>query len=73
MDVLSIYYLTLLFSSPGSCDGCDTDFVLSHALRGDYNEIRGVVGDLPNLVWSNERLEPVVTEANEQLGQRLLK
>ena len=75
-DALAIRYKKPLRNVPDLCDGCTSQFSLSHALscrKGGlviqrHNEIRDAIGDLTSLVWSQVKCEPVVREANTKTG-----
>ena len=70
-DALAIRYRKPLLGIPLHCDGCGSDFDLSHALscrKGGlviqrHNEIRDTFGDLSALVWGQVCREPVVRES----------
>jgi len=58
---------------PASCDGCEEDFSLTHALdchKGGlvtqhHNEARDALGDLATLGYSEVVCEPIVCDGNE--------
>ena len=76
LDTRSRCYL----NTPDMCDGCGCVFTLSHALscrKGGlviqrHNEVRDAIGDLASLVWNKVRREPVVREADYNLGTSAL-
>ena len=69
-DALSVRYNKNLIASPTFCDGCQSPFILRHALACKkcvlltlrHNEIRDAVGDLSSLVWKDVQREPVIRE-----------
>lgn len=71
-DALAIRYRKPLLDFPLHCDGCGSDFDLSHALScckdgliiQRHNEVRDAFGDLVALVWGQVCREPVVKECN---------
>ena len=71
-DALVIRYKKPFRNVQDLCDGCSSQFSLSHALScregglviQTYNEIQDAIEDLASLVWSHVMREPVVREAN---------
>ena len=63
-----------MIASPTFCDGCQSPFILGHALackKGGLltlrlNEFRDAIGDLASLVWKDVQREPVIREYNPQ-------
>ena len=72
IDCIAIRYKKPLLYIPHMCDGCGSNFDLSHALsckKGGlvtrhHNKIRDVISNLSPLVWNKIRIEAIAREAD---------
>lgn len=71
-DALCLCYSKPLLQLPLHCDGCGSEFTITHALdckKGGlvtqrHNEVRDLLYDLSALVWNQTIKEPIVREAD---------
>ena len=71
-DTLCLRYSKPLLQLPLHCDGCGSEFTITHALdckKGGlvtqrHNEVRDLLYDLSALVWNQTIKEPIVWEAD---------
>ena len=71
-DGIAIRYKKPLLCNPDMCDGCGSNFDLSHALSSKkgrlvtrhHNKIRDAIANVSLLAWNQIRIEPFVRETN---------
>ena len=71
-DGIGIRYKKPLLCIPDMCDGCGSNFDLSHALSSKkgglvtrhHNTIRDAIANVSLLAWNQIRIEPFVRETN---------
>uniref|UniRef100_A0A1X7TP27 Uncharacterized protein n=1 Tax=Amphimedon queenslandica TaxID=400682 RepID=A0A1X7TP27_AMPQE len=71
-DAICLRYSKPLLQLPLQCDGCGSEFTITHALdckKGGlvtqrHNEVRDLLYDLSALVWHQTIKEPVIQEAS---------
>ena len=79
-DGLALRYGKPLLQLPPTCDGCGSDFSVTHALdccKGGlvtqrHNEIRDTICSLASMVWGQVTLEPVVCDSLESSNGSLV-
>ena len=80
-DGLAVRYMRDLTDLPSKCDGCGAPLTLQHALDCKvgglviqrHNEIRDCIGDIAVQVWTQVVREPIVREAETQVGDSGLR
>ena len=80
-DGLAVHYMRDPADLPSKCDGCGASLTLQHALDCKvgglviqrHNEIRDCIGDIAAQVWTQVVLEPIVREAETQVGDSGLR
>ena len=79
-DGLALRYGKPLLQLPPVCDGCGSEFTVTHALdcrKGGlvtqrHNEVRDVICDLASMVWGQVIREPVVCDSTDSSNSALV-